>query len=49
MRTVSISEIQKIVITLRVWAEDETWLFWRAIILSVATIIEKIIEHPEGE
>ena len=49
MRTVSIREIQDIVTTLRVWAEDENWSFWRSIILSIATILEKIIENPDGE
>ena len=49
MRTISILEIQNIVTTLRIWAEDDTWEFWRTIILSVADILEKIIERPSGE
>lgn len=49
MRSVSIREIQEIVITLRLLAEDDTWEFWRTVILSVATILEKIIENPEGD
>jgi len=49
MRTVSIREIQDIVTTIRTWAEDDTWEFWRTIILSVAGILEKIVENPGGE
>lgn len=49
MRTVYIREIQDIITTLRIWAEDETYKFWRVIILSVADILEKIIENPGGE
>ncbi len=49
MKNISIKEVQNIILDLQRWAEDDTWEFWRAIILSVATILEKIIEQPDGE
>ena len=49
MKTVSTREVQDIISDLRVWAEDDTWEFWRIVILSVANILEKIIENPTGE
>jgi len=49
MRNVTIIEVQNIIVTLREWAEDDNWEFWRTIILSCADILEKVIENPYGE